>query len=69
MPLITVIGTLLKIAAAYLVVSTAEGRKQIPYKEINVLYDGMTLDELIRKRVKVIIWEDGTMIEVSRPNE
>jgi len=69
MSVIETIGTILKIAKAFIVLSTPEGRKQIPYKEINLTYDGMTLEELRRKKVKVIIWEDGTTLEITRPNE
>jgi hypothetical protein len=69
MTVLEVIGTIVEIAKAFLVLSTPEGKKRIPYKEVNVTYDGMTLEELKRKRVKVIIREDGTTLEITRPNE
>ena len=63
------LGTLLKLATTYIVLSTIEGRKRIPYTQINISDDmGRGLEELRRKKVKVIIWEDGT-IEVKSPNE
>lgn len=69
MSVIEVIGTILTIAKAFLVLSTPEGQRKIPYEEVNVTYDGMKLEELRRKRVKVIIWEDGTTLQITRPNE
>jgi hypothetical protein len=69
MSVLETIGTLAQIAKNFLVLITPEGRKQIPYKQLNVTYDGMTLEELKRKRVKAIIWEDGTVVEITRPNE
>lgn len=63
------LGTLLKVATTFIVLSTIEGRKKIPYTEINISDDmGRGLEELKRKKVKVIIWEDGT-IEIKSPNE
>jgi len=62
------LGILLKIAATYLVLSTVEGRKKVPYTEVNVSFGGMSLEELRRKKVKVIIWGDGE-IEVTSPKE
>jgi hypothetical protein len=65
--MVELIGTLLKIATAYIILSTVEGRKKIPYKEINILDDmGRDLEELRKKKIKVIIWEDGT-IEIRSP--
>lgn len=66
--MLELLGTLLKIAATFLVLSTAEGHKKVPYTEVNVSYNGMSLEELRRKRVKVIIWEDGT-VEITSPKE
>jgi hypothetical protein len=68
--MVEILGTLLKIAAAYFVLSTVEGRKEIPYTQVSVSYKGMPLglEELRRRKVKVIIWEDGT-VEVKSPNE
>lgn len=68
--MVEIIGTLLKIAATYIVLSTIEGHKKIPYTEINISDDmGRGLEEMRRKRIKVIIWEDGTTIEIKSPNE
>lgn len=63
------LGTLLKVAATFIVLNTIEGRKKIPYTDINVSDDmGRGLEELKRRRVKVVIWDDGT-IEVRSPKE
>jgi hypothetical protein len=64
-----VVGTLLAIAAGHIVLSTPNGRKKIPYKNISVSYGGMVLRELLRKKAKVIIWEDGVQIEISSPKD
>jgi hypothetical protein len=68
------IGILLKIIGGVLILSTAAGRREIPYTqntEIDISYKGerLTIEELIRKRVKVIQWEDGTRIEIKHPKD
>jgi hypothetical protein len=62
------IGTLVKVATDYLIISTADGKKKIPYKEINISYGGLTLQELLRKRVKITLWDKVT-IEISSPKD
>ena len=60
---------MLAIAAGHVILSTPSGRQKIPYKNVSVSYSGMVLRELLRKKVKVIIWEDGVQIEISSPHD
>ncbi len=66
--MVEVVGTLLAIVAGHVILGTPSGRQKIPYKNVSVSYGGMVLRELLRKKVKVIIWEDGVQIEISSPH-
>ena len=63
-----IIGTLLEIAVGHIILSTPQGRRRIPYRNVDVSYRGLALQELLRKRVKVTLW-DRVTIEISSPNE